>query len=128
MFYNGWKSDNYVGAVLVFVPSGCIAAAIFNAPGCMHDSQISEWGGRHEKLENFFEKTGGIIVVDSAFDKGRYRFLVECAQEETHAETLEYVNTIGQARSLRQSAEWGMRMLQGSFPRMKDRFGYEERG
>ena len=28
---------------------------------------------------------------------------------------------------MRQSAEWGMRCLQGSFPRLKERFIYEER-
>ena len=29
---------------------------------------------------------------------------------------------------MRQSAEWGMRGLQASFPRLKDRFAYKERG
>ena len=30
---------------------------------------------------------------------------------------------------MRQASEWGMRSLQGSFPRLKDRFAcYEERG
>ena len=29
---------------------------------------------------------------------------------------------------MRQAAEWGMRGLQASFPRLKDRFVYEERG
>ena len=33
-----------------------------------------------------------------------------------------------EATSVRQMAEWGMRGLQGSFPRLKDRFIYEERG
>ena len=33
-----------------------------------------------------------------------------------------------EATSMRQSTEWGMRALQGSFPRIKDRFAYEERG
>ena len=128
MFYNGWKSDHYVSCIMVFVPSGVIVAAMLNAPGCMHDSQISEYGGLYEKLERFQEKTGGTIVVDSAFDRGRYPFLVKSAQDETSAETPEEVNTIRQATSFRQSAEWGMRMFQGSFPRMKDRFIYEERG
>lgn len=32
------------------------------------------------------------------------------------------------ATSARQTAEWGMRGLQASFPRLKDRFVYEERG
>ena len=29
---------------------------------------------------------------------------------------------------MRQSAEWGMRAFQSSFPRIKDRFNYEEKG
>jgi len=32
------------------------------------------------------------------------------------------------ATLMRQSAEWGMRGFQASFPRMKDCFDYEERG
>jgi hypothetical protein len=33
-----------------------------------------------------------------------------------------------EATSARQTAEWGMRMIQKSFPGLKDRFVYEERG
>ena len=32
------------------------------------------------------------------------------------------------ATSMRQSAEWGMRSFQASFPRIKDRMLYEENG
>lgn len=104
MFYNGWKSDHFVGAVLLFVTSCRIASAIFNAPGCMHDSQISESSGLVDKLENLFEKTSGIIVTDSAFDNMTKGYTVF------------------------QSSEWSMPMFQGSFPRMTDRFSCEERG
>lgn len=128
MFYNGWKCDHYVNSVLVFVPSGLIVAAVLNGPGTMHDSLLSEWGGIYEKLESFHAKCGGTIVVDSAFDKGSYPFLIKSAQDETRAEGSEEINLIRQATSMRQASEWGMRMFQGSFPRMKDRFIYEERG
>ena len=33
-----------------------------------------------------------------------------------------------QLTSVRQAAEWGMRQLQGAFPRLNARFPYEERG
>ena len=33
-----------------------------------------------------------------------------------------------EATSMRQSTKWGMRSLQESFPRLKDRFQYEEGG
>ncbi len=37
--------------------------------------------------------------------------------------------TVGtQATSLRQSAEWGMRALKSSFPRLRDRMIFETRG
>ena len=32
------------------------------------------------------------------------------------------------ATSVRQSSEWGMRALQGAFPRLKDTIPYDERG
>lgn len=112
----------------VFVPSGIIVAAAINAPGSMHDSKISDWGGIYEKLEKFYFEFGGTIVVDSAFDRAKYPFLIKSAQDETRAEGPEEINKIRQATSLRQVSEWGMRMFQGSFPRMKDQFIYEERG
>jgi hypothetical protein len=33
-----------------------------------------------------------------------------------------------QATSMRQSSEWGMRMIQASFPRMCDKFPFETKG
>ncbi len=44
-FYNGWKSDHFVSAVLCFVPDGTIATGFYNVPGCCHDSTIADWGG-----------------------------------------------------------------------------------
>jgi hypothetical protein len=35
MFYNGWKSDHFVSAVLCFAPDGTIPAAFFNVPGML---------------------------------------------------------------------------------------------
>jgi len=67
--------------VFVFVPSGVVVACAFNAPGSMHDSTIAEWGSIYEKLKNAFERTGGTCVVDSAFSRGRYPFLIKSAQD-----------------------------------------------
>jgi hypothetical protein len=46
--------------------------------------------------------------------------------ELNHAEHARRINA--QATSAWQSAEWGMRALQASFPRLKDKFYYEEGG
>lgn len=128
MFYNGWTHDHYVSNVFVFAPAGTIIACAINAPGSMHDSQIAEWGGVYEKLEQCFNVHGGRVVVDSAFSQGQYPFLIKSAQDETNAEGALEVIRIRQATSARQASEWGMRAFQATFPRMKDRFMYEEHG
>lgn len=128
MFYNGWTHDHYVGNVFAFAPSGLIIACTVNCPGTMHDSQICDFGGLYDRLGEYFERYGGRIVVDSAFCRGDFPYLIKSAQDESAANGLEEVVTLRQATALRQAAEWGMRAFQGSFPRMKDRFIYEENG
>lgn len=128
MFYNGWTHSHYVSNVFVFAPNGVVIACVTNAPGAMHDSSIAECGNLYEKLEDVYEKTGGKVVVDSAFAKGQYPFLIKSAQDETEAQSADDVIRLRQATSVRQASEWGMRGFQGSFPRLKDRFLYEERG
>ncbi|KAE8966495.1 hypothetical protein PF010_g28358 [Phytophthora fragariae] len=116
MFYNGWTHDHYVSNVFVFSPQGLIIARTLNAPGCMHDSQIAEWGSVYAKLEEVFRATGGQVVVDSAFSETTYGFLLKSGQDVV------LPTAIGkQVTSLRQSTEWGMRALQASFPRLKGR-------
>lgn len=129
MYYNGWTHDHYVGNVIVFAPSGLIIACAYNAPGSFHDSLIAEWGNVYEKLEKWYDETGGRCVVDSAFAKGTYPFLIKSAQDPLLAgDDVTSVIRFQQATSARQASEWGMRAFQGSFPRMKDRFVYEEKG
>lgn len=94
MFYNDWKSDHFFSNVFVFVPSGQISAAIFIAPGCMHDSQLSEWGGLYEKLAHFNQKVGAQVVGDSAFDKRQSEFLIKSTQDKTNLKRAACVNKI----------------------------------
>lgn len=83
----------------------------------------------YDKLNKHFEQYNGRCVVDSAFSKGGYPFLIKSAQDHvTNANCVEEILEMRQATSARQASEWGMRAFQGSFPRMKDRFPYEERG
>ena len=128
MFYNGWTHDHYVSAVFVFCPDGTIPIATYNVPGCFHDSTIAEWGKIYEKLGNVWDMVGGKCTVDSAFSKKNNPFLIKSSQTdpEFNDDNDFAVNT--EATSMRQSAEWGMRAIQSSFPRLKDRFIYEEYG
>jgi hypothetical protein len=135
-FYNGWKSDHFVSAVLCFVPDGTICSGFYNVPGCCHDSTIADWGDIYKKLEDVYNETGLKFVIDSAFASGQFRFLIKSSQDDLTADD-EYDNIQDQiaditvkraATSMRQSAEWGMRAVQSSFPRLKDTMLYEEHG
>jgi hypothetical protein len=131
-FYNGWTHDHYVSNVIVFCPDGTIPICCYNVPGSVHDSMVAEWGGVYEKLGRVHRQTGGRCTVDSAFSKRNYPYLIKSAQNGGVGETPEQfaanVRLNAEATSMRQSAEWGMRALQSSFPRLKDRFIYEEYG
>ena len=97
-------------------------------PGCFHDSTIVEWGKIYEKLGHVYEMVGGKCTVDSVFSKTKHDFLIKSSQTDPETDySHDYVvNT--EATSMRQSVEWGMRAIQSSFPRLKDRFLYEENG
>jgi hypothetical protein len=135
-FYNGWKSDHYVCAVLCFVPDGTIATGFYNVPGCCHDSTIADWGEIYDKLGKVYEETGFKLVIDSAFASGTYEFLIKSSQDDLTAD--EELLTLDEQRaniavkraatSMRQSAEWGMAAVQSSFPRLRDTLVYEENG
>ena len=130
MFYNGWTHDHYVSNVFVFAPTGVVIACALNAPGAMHDSIVAEWGHVYQKLKKSFDSHGGLCVVDSAFCKHHYPFLLKSSQDCVVGSegTRESIATLRQATSARQASEWGMRAFKGTFPRLKDRFVYEERG
>jgi hypothetical protein len=94
----------------------------------VHDSQCVEQGGVYKNFEDQFNKTGGEGVVDSAFSGGRYHFLIKSCQTLPTNATECVVLVNDEAMSLWKSSEWGMRGLQVSFPRLKDRFICEEYG
>jgi len=135
-FYNGWKSDHFVTAVLCFVPDGTIPACFYNVPGCTHDSTVADWGSIYDKLSRVYDDTGFKFVIDSAFCTAQFPFLIKSSQDYLTAddnlvtleEQLEDLHIKREATSMRQSAEWGMRAVQASFPRLKDTLPYEEYG
>ena len=135
-FYNGWKSDHFVTSVLGFVPDGTIAIAFYNVPGCCHNSTVADWGNLYNKLEHVYKQTGLKFVIDSAFSSLNHDFLIKSLQDDLTAgdEHLTIKDPVAdiamkrEATSMRQCAEWGMRAVQSSFPRLKDTLSYEEHG
>jgi hypothetical protein len=135
-FYNGWKHSHFVTAILCFAPDGSIPACYYNVPGCAHDSTVADWGKLYDKLEQVFNETGLKFVIDSAFCTINIPFLIKSSQDDLTAgdemltldDQLADIAKRREATSMRQSAEWGMRAVQSSFPRIKDTLPYEEYG
>ena len=129
MFYNRRIHEHYVSNVFVFSPEGVIISYSLNAPRARHDSAIADFGGVYKKLSQFYYRCGGRCVVDSAFSRGHYPFLLKSCQDfYGRSNVLSEIAEFREATSLRQSSEWGMRGFKGSFPRVRDKFIYEERG
>lgn len=126
-YYNGWTGDHYVNAVLGFCPDGTIRVCCYNVPGSVHDSTIAELGGIYDKLGKVFTSCDGKCTVDSAFARNKYPFLIKSGKNNLDLNRSERIIR-QQATSMRQSAEWGMRAFQSSFPRIKDRIRWEEYG
>jgi hypothetical protein len=126
VFYNGWLHGHFVSNVFVFAVDGMIRICGLNAPGSMHDSTIAYYTGVYEKLERVFELTGGKVIVDSAFKLRNNPYLIRTTQTLAHMR--DGILFQRDAVKLCQSAEWGVRLFQASFPRLRDRIRYEERG
>jgi hypothetical protein len=128
MFYNGWTQGHFITNVFVFAPDGTIISCILNCPGCMHDSELAGMGRIYGKLEEVYRETGGKCVMDSAFCARGNDFVIKSVQNLHDADGPRQYSILRQATSMRQAAEWGMRALQGSFPRLKATLKYEELG
>ena len=130
-FYNGWTHDHYVSNLFLFSPDGKIRKYFLNAPGCWHDSTLANASGIYDDLDEIYHAHGGAqVVVDSAFSKDNRPSLVKSHQNnmDRFGNIRDHGSRFRDATSVRQMAEWGMRGLQGSFPSLKDRLLYEDRG
>ena len=122
--YNGYKHDTFSNTVYLFAPTGKIIYAALNYPGSWHDSSVSR------KLNN------AVIAMNEDFkicvDQGFPRSGLLCGKYvgplSKRARALLAPNVRSAAiglhnvyTSLRQASEWGMRAIQGSFPRLKCR-------
>jgi hypothetical protein len=67
-----------------------------------------------------YEREGGKCVVDSAFSQKRCRFLIKSGKEKAGKSEARR-RLCQQATAMRQAVAWGMRAVQGSFLRLKDR-------
>ncbi len=96
-----------------------IPLCCYNVPGTVHDSKIAQIGRVYEKSNTMYDETGACCTVDSAFAKNDYPFLIK-SKNPTVDMSPEEILVTREATSMRQSAEWGMRAFQASFPCLKD--------
>jgi len=102
---------------------GEIICARTNCPGSWHDSRVAT--GIYEKLE-LETPEGYSLAADSAFPRGKRRLAGKIQVPLQHGDPLpldgdERRFALAHSRavlSYRQTAEWGMRQLQGSFGRL----------
>jgi hypothetical protein len=132
-YYNGWMHDHYVTSILCFCPDGTIPISFFGIPGSVHDSQVTEFRNIYKKLEEVYDLYGAKCCVDLAFGNVTRGYLYKLCQDllgsSTPTRELRKLDLCKkrEATLARQTAEWGMRMFQTSFPRVKNRFVYKER-
>jgi len=107
---------------------GHIIICAVNAPGSVHDSTLAEWCDMYGKLETIYKRTGGVCCLDSAFSAASSPYLLKSSGDVTKAKSPTEVRRISQATSVWQASEWGMKAIQGTFPRIKDTLHYEEGG
>lgn len=121
MFYNGWTHDHYVSSVLVFCPDQTIPICCYNVSGSIHNSCIAKWGGVSKKLEEVHERCGRKCTVDLAFNMTKYgHFMIKSSNNDPLSDNPNNYCVNKEVTSMRQSAKWGMRMLQSSLPKLKD--------
>jgi hypothetical protein len=122
-FYNGWKCGCFVSAILVFSPDGTIIYANYNCPGSRHDA-FNAQELFSILLDDNLTPQPYFIVGDSAFPR-RGCMEGRILTSPSASDLPSYFPSFAQASAaylvsksvvyVRQSAEWGMRGLQGSF-------------
>ncbi|KAF5371930.1 hypothetical protein D9757_011485 [Collybiopsis confluens] len=122
--YNGWKTDHRITNVLMFSPKGTIIDCVLNAPGSWHDAHTAK--PIFERLRSDVP-SGFYVVSDTAFPRGPAAIQGKIQApmkggERIPADPVQQEQAMARNRQLlsyRQTAEWGMRIMQGSFGRLR---------
>ena len=83
--------------------------------------------GLFRKLKKIYDKFNAALTVESALSSATYPFFIKSSKYSQATSPDDYLLAC-EATSMIQSKKWGMRCLQGSFPRLKERSIYEECG
>ena len=134
-YYNGWLSNTYVSAVIVWLMDGTAGWAQYNMPGSWHDSSISGDGGLNDLLLDDDKTPPPFhIIADSAFPtSGRLGAKIMRSRKDNELRPDDAQENFAQVRmesalvSIRQGAEWGMRGLQACCTRLHKPLSFDPR-
>jgi hypothetical protein len=119
-YYNGYTSSNTTTNVCVFAPDGTICFASINHPGNFHDSRacrvLYETVNDPSMTPDPYKLLG-----DSAFPSHTGKIIALKRKSHLSSDPEERKDQIQQQRTLssaRQSVEWGMRIIQGTWQRL----------
>jgi len=122
--YNGYHSETMVNNIIAYGPDGKVFLATINFPSSWHDGSITAniLPYIHERIGNYE------MCVDQGLPRsGDASFILVGPISHRQAQRLaanlqQYLLTISNVYVLLcQASEWGMRGLQGAFPRFKKR-------
>ena len=122
--YCGYDCDTMVNNIFIYGPDGKVFFCAINYPGSWADGAVTrnflpflrgKIGQYKIVVDQGFPRSGDAygILVGPLTKKGARKLHASVQAEMIHQSNI-YV-------SLRQASEWGMRALQGSFPRFKSR-------
>ena len=121
-FYSRYECDTTVNNVFTYGPDGKVFFAAINFPGSWADGSLCAWFLYSIRWRISPYK----ICVDQGFPQSgnAWNILVgpmnERSARRLHPAMRDYMLRVSNVyTSLRQSSEWGMRALQGSFPQCK---------
>ena len=77
--------------------------------------------GIYKKMGNVYDMSKGKVVVDSTFKFLNVEFLLKSSQQAPIDATASQIVLNDSLTAARQCSEHGMRMINGQFPRLKDR-------
>ena len=100
-------------------PNRKIRICLLDAPITFHDITMVGYG-IYEGMEKFYNKTGGKVVVDSAFNLASHESLIKYSQQDPMDLHALLVNW--EATSVMQLSEWGMQMIQRYFRHLKTHY------
>ena len=123
-FYSGYECDTVTNNVFAYGPDGKVFVAAINCPGSWADGSVSALF-----FDSIRRRIGPYkICVDQGFPRSgdAWNVLVgpmnDRSARRLHPAVRDYMLQVSNVyTSLRQASEWGMRGLQGSFPRCKKR-------